>query len=153
MIRRKSFGIKRAPKRARIVPKQRKQKTLGKLLKEADQRFSVKIRARDKHCQFPTCQSVKGLQNSHYIGRAVKSTRFDPDNCIALCYWHHFRSKDLGFEYQKQTGEKHGYDGQYTIFMQKRLGPKAFNALNRRSKEKLKLTREYLENLLSTLPA
>ena len=146
-FKRKAFRIARkiAPKAQKGTKIKRKTKPLGKLLKKADQLFSLSIRARDKHCQFPNCQSTKGLQNSHYIGRAIKSTRFDPDNCIALCYFHHFRSKDLGFEYQKQTQEKHGFDGQYTLFQRRLLGEEGYSALMRRSKESLKLTREFLE--------
>lgn len=90
-------------------------------------------------------------QCSHYYGRATKNTRFDPENCIALCYFHHFKSKDLGFEYQKQIKEKHGYDGQYTIFMEKWLGYKGFKLLKERSQITLKLTGPYLNTLLQEL--
>lgn len=167
MLTRKTFSIKRkvtmgdlnklrkpfdmrskASKRLKV---KRKTKSLGKLLKQADNAFSLKIRARDKHCLFPGCESLKGLQCSHYIGRATKSTRFDPNNCIALCYFHHFRSKDLGFEYQKQTKEKHGYDGQYTIFMRNWLGEERFEELRTRANAKQKITREFLTQLLEEL--
>ena len=120
-------------------------------LAKADAVFSKRILARDKHCQFPNCKQTKRLTCSHYIGRAVKSTRFDEENCIALCLFHHFFSKDLGFEFQKQTKVKHGYDGQYTLFMRSRLGTTRFNALVKRAKKKLTLTREYLEQLIATL--
>ncbi len=130
--------------------KRRVQKIPKSLLAKVDAKYSLKIRNRDKHCQYPECIETK-TQNSHYHGRANKSTRFDDDNCDAFCYWHHYGSKLLGFEYQKQTKEKHGYDGQYTLWKRRRLGPKRFNALNRRSKKKLTLTKEYLTNLLTSL--
>ena len=121
------------------------------LLKKCDDAFSLLVRARDQHCQFPGCTSTKKLQNSHYIGRAVKSTRFDPDNCVALCWFHHYKSKDLGFEYQKQTLEKHGFEGQYTIFMKNRLGPEKYQQLITNSKKKVTLTKPRLESLLASL--
>lgn len=104
-------------------------------MKKADAQFSLQIRTRDGKCLFPGCKvaNLEKLQCSHYHGRAVKSTRFDPDNCITLCWPHHFKSKDLGFEYQKQTKEKHGFDGQYTIFMRKWLGEEEFSKLNARA--------------------
>lgn len=138
-------GISPVARRSTKIPKS--------LLKRADEVFSLKIRARDGHCQFPGCQSTNTLQCSHYIGRATKSTRFDEDNCITLCWYHHYKSKDLGFEYQKQTKEKHGFDGQYTLFMRRHLGKEGLAKLNRRSKVQLKLTREKLENLIQTLSA
>lgn len=126
------------PIRAR---KRRKRASGGFLtLRKADESFSHEIRARDKFCQFPNCMvsdSTK-LQCSHYFGRAIKSTRFDPDNCIALCWLHHFKDKQLGFEYQKQMKYKHGWDGQYTLFMKKRLGKKRFEALVDRSHKSVK---------------
>lgn len=139
-MRRKSF-IKRVPKR---IPKS--------LLKKADTAFSLKIRARDKHCQFPGCISTTKLQCSHYFGRANKSTRFDEDNCIALCWFHHYGSKLLGFEYQKQREEEQGYDGRYTLFMIcKFAGTDKWKNLKKRAQLKLKLTRDYLQELIEEL--
>lgn len=105
-------------------------------LKKADAVFSQEIRSRDGFCQFPGClvSDPAKLQCSHYHGRAIKNTRYDPDNCIALCWFHHFKDKLLGFEYQKQQKHKHGHDGQYTLFMIKRLGQRRFNLLNARSR-------------------
>ena len=139
--------VAKASKRLKVA---RSRRIPASLLKKVDDAYSLKIRARDSHCQFPGCMATK-TQNSHYIGRANKSTRFDDDNCDALCYFHHFASKDLGFEYQKQTKAKHGFDGQYTKFKRRQLGSERFNALLRRSKIKTKLTREKLELLIKLL--
>lgn len=111
-------------------------------LNRADAIFSAKIRNRDKVCQFPDCQieAFDKLQCSHYIGRAVFFTRFDEDNCVALCWLHHFKDKMLGWEYQKQREEVQGWDGQYTKFMRRWLGTDKFNALIERSKETIKRT-------------
>ncbi len=143
-------------KRTRLkrVPMKRHKKSkwsTKSALKKADTLFSNEIRARDGKCLFPGCKVTdpKKLQNSHYIGRAVSSTRFDPDNCIALCWLHHFKDKMLGFEYQKQTLEEHGWDGQYTIFMRNLLGPERYLALRARALESVKRTdmvQKYLES-------
>ncbi len=84
---------------------------------EADWIFSLAIRIRDRW----TCQRCgryflenqrRGLDCSHYFGRqAEEGTRFEPDNCIALCrgchnYWDEidkegyrdFKIKQLGKE-------------------------------------------------------
>ena len=99
--------------------------------KRADDEFSLKIRKRDGKCMYPGCTvtEIKKLQCSHYHGRRHSATRYHEKNCIALCWLHHFKDKLLGYEYQKQTKERHGYDGQYTLFMKKWLGRKEFNAL------------------------
>lgn len=55
-------------------------------------------------------------QNSHYWGRGNWGTRFDPENCITLCTYCHF---------------KWGGDDRrlYEEFMRKRLGEKAYKNL------------------------
>lgn len=60
---------------------------------KADKLFSLYIRTRDKW----TCQRcgrkyeppTQALHNSHFQGRGKENTRFDPDNCVALCYGCH----------------------------------------------------------------
>ncbi len=111
-------------------------------LMRADAIFSAKVRNRDKVCQFTRCEvsEFSSLQCSHYIGRGNFATRFDEENCIALCWRHHFKDKMLGWEYQKQREEVQGWDGQYTKFMRRWLGEEKFNALIERSKESVKRT-------------
>lgn len=149
MIKRKMPFIRKTPKKRR---KKGDPLTMGQLLKKADEFFSISIRKRDGHCLHPIGCDSTNTQCSHYIGRAHKITRFDPDNCIALCYFHHFRSKDLGFEYQKQYKEKHGYNGQYTLFMQKWLGEERWEHLHQVKREvSMKLKREFLEAKIKEL--
>ena len=128
-------GLKRKRSVGTTKPKKKPWKFKQTELDECDAAFSREIRERDKKCQFPGCQveDFEKLQCSHYIGRAIWNTRFDPQNCIALCWFHHFKSKDLGYEYQKQRVEKHGWDGQYTIFQRNFLGEKGFNDLLERA--------------------
>ena len=126
MIKRKSFRIKKSTK----IPKS--------LLAKADAKFSWRIRRRDGKCMFPDCKvtDLAKLQCSHFHGRANKSTRFYDDNAITFCYWHHYGSKMLGMEYQKQQREIHGWDGQYTILMKKRLGLTRWNKLAKKAAQK-----------------
>lgn len=81
----------------------------------ADQLFSKWVRNRDNWtCN--RCKKVKekgnaSLHNSHYWGRGKESTRFEPDNCDALCYGcHHIWEKDEREEYREfkinQLGQK-----------------------------------------------
>lgn len=121
-------------------------------LKRADVAFSALIRKRDGKCQFPGCEitDFAKLQNSHYISRSVSETRFDEDNCIALCWNHHYFDKMLGWEYQKQRLEEHGWDGRYTLHMRTILGEKRFNDLLERAKITTKRTeaiRLFLERI------
>lgn len=100
-------------------------------LKRADDEFSLYIRNRDGRCMYPNCTvtDIKKLQCSHYYGRTHKATRFDPDNCIALCWLHHFKDKMVGWEYAKQTVQDQGFDGKYTQFMRSWLGQSKFTEL------------------------
>ena len=116
-------------------------------LTRADKEFSKFIRERDGRCMFPGCDvsEFEKLQCSHYIGRQHRGTRFDPDNCIALCWHHHFKSKLLGYEYQKQQEGLHGWDGRYTLHMKQWLGEERFTALVRRSQETTPQSRAILQ--------
>ena len=100
-------------------------------LDRADNEFSLYIRNRDGRCMYPGClvTDIKKLQCSHYWGRTHKGTRFEPDNCIALCWPHHFKDKLRGWEYKKQLAGEFQHDGEYTVYMKKWLGKKRFNEL------------------------
>lgn len=137
-VPRRSHSKNLARKRGKTRPK-KKRAVRGKIkptsLFKADALFSAKIRARDVHCLFPGCTRTDQLTCSHYYSRAIKNTRFDENNCITLCRTHHYWDKMLGFEFQKQREEEHGWDGRYTLFMKKRLGDEEWEALKMRSKE------------------
>lgn len=115
--------------------KRKKWKFVKTQLEECDSAFSKEIIARDTKCLYPNCQNTTNLTCSHYIGRTNWNTRFDPENCIALCLRHHFMDRDVGYEFQKARKEKHGWDGQYTLFMIQFLGEYRFNALLERAQQ------------------
>lgn len=95
----------------------------------ADSLFSKLIRERDGwKCMFCGTQyepPTSGLQCSHFWGRGHKATRWDPENCDALCYGCHARNE----------GNKQGF---YREFKIKQLGMKAYRALEKRSKTLVK---------------
>lgn len=129
-----------------LKPKKKAWKFVKTHLEECDIAFSREVVKRDGRCRYESdfsysgetfrCEVREKLTNSHYIGRANWNTRFDPENCIALCLRHHFMDKMLGYEFQKQRREVHGWDGQYTIRMKNILGKERFAALIERSKGK-----------------
>ena len=80
-------------------------------IKPADSIFSNEIRGRDEwtcqRCGGQHTPPTQGLHCSHYWGRGNKKTRFDPRNCIALCYpchqlWGHGDERD---DYKKHMKE------------------------------------------------
>ncbi len=137
---RKSFPTRKPTQRAskKKVPVKRKNKPKAWKFKktelsECDSAFSKEIIERDKHCLYPGCFVQTNLTNSHYIGRGNWNTRFDPENCIALCIRHHFMDRDTGFEFQKARKPKHEWDGQYTLFQRAFLGETRWHALLERA--------------------
>lgn len=84
--------------------------------KKADEEFSKWIRARDKYCL--RCGTTKNLTNSHFWSRKCSALRYEPDNCITLCWW---KCHKYGWENEKQ--------GEYRDFMIKRLGQKRYDEL------------------------
>ncbi len=124
---------KQAVKRSRLIQKSRELPNIKKKRKTtlaskirrkkgiwasstADSHFSKWIRERDGKCL--RCHRTDQLTCSHYIKRAISITRYDPENCIALC------------------GECHAlWEGpreDYTDFMIAYLGVDKFLELQRR---------------------
>jgi hypothetical protein len=82
---------------------------------KADDAFSIYIRTRDGwrcvRCKKSFSENKGGLDCSHYWSRGKEGTRFDPENCDALCkychdLWGHGDGRDLYREFKiKQLGE------------------------------------------------
>lgn len=92
----------------------------------ADKEFSLYIRKRDGRCMNPLCPNgmsrsaeVKYLECSHFWPRGDLISRFDPDNCMALCHTCHSM-----WENTKQ--------GKYRELMIRVLGYKRYQALQKR---------------------
>jgi NAD-dependent dihydropyrimidine dehydrogenase PreA subunit len=117
-------------------------------IRSTDKLFSKYIRTRDEwvcnrcHRQHPV--NSGSLHNSHYWSRGKESVRFDPENCIALCYpchqlWGHGDERE-----------------DYKEFMIERLGKKGFKLLDIRAhtiqKRDDKMTMLYIKELIKELP-
>lgn len=108
-------------------------------LKRADIEFRAVMLTKVPHqCVFPGCQITdpNKLTVSHYFGRAKKGTRFVVLNCCLLCRNHHYWDKQLGWEFQKQRKEVHGWDGKYTLYMKENLAHQ-FKQIEILSQEKI----------------
>lgn len=86
---------------------------------EADSKFSLMIRKRDKQCV--NCGSTLFLGCSHYFSRGIYATRYDPLNCITLCQECH----------EKWEHEKNGIYKDYMVMW---LGKEQFELLENISK-------------------
>jgi hypothetical protein len=105
-------------------------------LDAADRVFSLYIRIRDGRCM--RCgrlgrpnkdgHPVIGLQCSHYHGRRKEATRYDPENCDAICAGCH--------QYFDENRDE------YTAMKKLKLGERAFNMLKLRSQSYCKKDRK-----------
>ena len=115
-------------------------------LRPADVKFSQFIRSRDGwkcvRCHTQYYPPTKGLQNSHFWGRGRENTRFDPDNCDALCTACH----------QRWGGDERE---DYIEFKKKQLGEEGYKKLKIRAfqykKKDDKLALLYINQLLNEL--
>lgn len=94
-------------------------------LRKTDRMFTKYIRQRDDYtCQNPNCRRVypqddcRNLVVSHLWGRGRENTRFDDDNCIALCHCNCHRYLGHG------EGRR-----EYEAFMIERLGGTGYDLL------------------------
>lgn len=112
-------------------------------LRKSDKMLSQLIRERDgwmcKACGGKSKNyehNRQGLHCSHYYSRGRENTRFDFDNCISLCTYHHN---------QWGHGDKRG---DYTEYMIERLGQKGFEELTKRSRTYKKRNDAEMEEIL-----
>ncbi len=120
--------------------------------------FSNYIRTKAKwKCEYcgRVCRTPNGqtkfykLEASHYHSRGHWSTRFDPENVVALCFTCH----------QKLGGYKQNTEGPYDIFMKERLDEKGWKLLLLRANTSPKtkydpvMTKLYINQLMKELPA
>ena len=88
-----------------------------------DALFSRYIRMRaDERCE--RCHAYKGyagLQCAHFHSRRKKSVRYDPDNCLALCFGCH--------QYFHENPDE------FRAFMKLRLGEYQLNMLDVRARQ------------------
>lgn len=83
--------------------------------------FSIFIRNRDKKCK--RCGTSTNLTCSHFWARQHKGTRFDPDNCDAVCW---MPCHKYYWEKEKQ--------GDYRDFKIRQLGLKRYKEMEKRAR-------------------
>lgn len=111
-----------------------------------DALFSRYIRIRDgwtcQRCHAQHDIGSQGLHNSHFWGRGNWSTRFDPQNCDALCFPCH----------RLWGGDERDA---YRAWKLKQLGERAYKALDIRAhtyaKRDRKLAMMYVKELMKQL--
>lgn len=83
-------------------------------LDQADRAFSYYIRQRDdwtcQRCGTQYEPPTNALHCSHFQGRGKENTRFDPENCDALCYGCHQYFTSNPAEHYKWQVEKKGQE-------------------------------------------
>lgn len=108
--------------------------------KKADDKFRFWIYERDGNrcvlCGRKTPQIT--ITNSHYWGRFASSTRYDPDNCDAICMGCHFKVENA-----KQ--------GEYRTFKIKQLGEEGYKTLEKRYYQEKITRREAIIKLMKLL--
>ncbi len=109
---------------------------------QLDSLFSKKIRQRDNwtcvRCGVSYAPPTSALHCSHFWGRALKSTRYDPRNCDALCYGCHSK-----WESNKQ--------GEYRDFKLIQLGAYQYAELEKRARSIVKFGTLERKELLELL--
>lgn len=96
------------------------------IIRSSDTAFSKYIRTRDdwtcRRCKAYHEPPTMALHCSHYFGRTRESVRFDPDNCIALCYGcHHFWEKEDREAYREYMIEWLGEDRHEALVIRSRM--------------------------------
>lgn len=88
------------------------------LKNRADRLFSEMIRKRDGVCQAgPEDGDCLGaLQCAHLVSRRYHSTRWDPDNAIALCQGHHMRWTHDVAGWELWRLKRYGYDAVVELY-------------------------------------
>lgn len=121
-------------------PKQKSGKTWSSLEKELDKLFSRYIKLRDDHtcqkCGRKFWESDNGLDCSHYWNRGNLGTRYEEDNCVALC-------RDCHTAWEPDP------DGEYTEFVKRRIGGERFEALARMARQLIKMTKADLQDKIN----
>lgn len=144
--------LKRRPiqRKPRKAPKKRKEKSISKLIKEADAVFSKQVRAIGSgDCSFLnepdsnwcfTCgkaMPIKKLHCGHYLSRFYKAARWDFDNARPQCMMCNLWKRGDPITFRQN--------------LVKEIGLERVEAVEAKRTQPTKLTREFLEALIITL--
>lgn len=110
-------------------------------IKKLDKLFSQFIRKRDEKCLI--CYKMDKLHCAHIFSRKHFNTRWDEDNAVTLCYYHH-----LHFAHKEPI--------LFAEFVFKYLGKKKYDNLKIRSQtiiknQDLKVIEIYIKDLIKKI--
>lgn len=105
-------------------------RSLGNLEKELDKLFADYIKLRDnwtcQRCGRKYWEHDENIQCSHYWNRGNMGTRYERDNCIALC-------KDCHSLWESDP------NNEYTNFIKKNIGIQRYETLERLARQPFKI--------------
>lgn len=147
----RSYRLKPKTRLKRIVARNRgdkktKEKSISKLIKEADRLMSLRVRqkyatpepAGEVYCY--TCNHPMHWRKSqcgHFISRYYKSIRWDENNCRVQCFMCNIAKRGDPITFRENLiGE---------------IGEEAVLSLEKKRTESIKLTREFLEAKIKEL--
>jgi hypothetical protein len=127
-------------KKSRI---KKKEPTISQLIKKADQLHSIRTRtkgSKEEANQCYTCKKwfpIKKLHCGHYLSRFYKSARWDEDNTRPQCMMCNLWKRGDAIRFRRN--------------LVKEIGLERVEAVEAKRDVIIKLSREYLENLINTL--
>jgi hypothetical protein len=132
---RRKKALNKKPIRKVKKTKRIKLPSIKTLKNKADEVFSIWIRTRDSYkCVLADGRCKGGIQCGHLIKRRKMSTRWDEVNCHAICSHHN---------YLDNLEPQH-----YLSWFLREYGSLPYQDLVDKSKQTVKLTREYLQNII-----
>lgn len=105
------------------MKKRRKKSDKTKMIEKLDKLWSLAVRTRDRfQCRKEGCPANgrRNSQGGHIWGRSHKAVRWDPDNGITMCYYHHIHWS-------------HREPVEFTEWVVKQIGKDKFEALKKKA--------------------
>jgi len=124
-----------------IKKKEKKQNSISSLTKKADILWSECVKIRDWYkCAY--CGKKEHLNSHHLFTRSRKSTRWDIDNGISLCSWHHTLSS---------TFSAHQTWLEFFEWLEKQKGREWIDKLSTKSRWIIKVTPDFIKSEIDCL--
>ena len=127
----------------KVKAKTKKANSITSLTKRADKLWSEVVKIEYNYqCQVEWCEKTEYLNSHHIFTRSRKSTRWDIDNWICVCAWHHTLNSDFSMH-------KTPYDA--SIWLDGIKGRDWMHKLMRKSQQICKVTPELLNDHIKSL--
>jgi len=122
------------------MKKRRKKSEQQKKVEELDRLWSLVVRTRDNfQCQGKGCPANGNrMHGAHIWSRGNRSTRWDEDNGITFCFYHHITWA-------------HRQPLEFAEWIKELIGDKMYEELRKKSNEILKVTPQVLEEIKEKL--